>query len=60
MGGVYFYEGIFDLVFFIKWFFKGGLLVLDDLMEEGGKDKIVLDFFIKFFYYKGIIVIYLM
>lgn len=39
------------------WFLKGGLLVLDDFMVEGGNDKEVLDLFIKYFYYWNIIVV---
>ena len=30
-----------------SWFLKGGLLVLDDLMAEGGEDKELLDLFTK-------------
>ena len=29
------------------WPYGGGVLVLDDLMEEGGQDKRVLDLFTK-------------
>lgn len=58
-GGVHFHEGIPDPASFTKWFPKGGLLVLDDLMEEGGKDKTVLDLFTKLSHHKGITVIYL-
>lgn len=43
--GVHFHEGIPDTRVSSKWFPKGGLLVLDDLMEEGGHDKRVLDLF---------------
>ena len=58
-GGVHFHEGIPESALLSKWFPKGGLLVLDDLMEEGGKDKRVLDLFTKFSHHKGITVIYL-
>lgn len=44
-----FYKGIPDASLLTKWFgpTKGGVLVLDDLMAEGGQDKQVLDFFTK-------------
>ena len=57
--GVHFHEGIPDSELLTKWFPKGGLLILDDLMEEGGKDKRVLDLFTKFSHHNGITVIYL-
>ena len=38
---------------------KGGYLVLDDLMEEGGKDKRVVDLFTKDSHHRNITVIYL-
>ena len=46
------------------WFGKsgqggGGVLVLDDLMEEGGKDKRVLDLFTKESHHRNITVLYL-
>ena len=42
-----------------KWFGpKGGVLVLDDLMEEGGSDKRVLDLFTKDSHHRGITAIY--
>ena len=37
--GIKFHEGIPDSELLPVWFPKGGLLVLDDLMEEGGNDK---------------------
>ena len=57
--GVHFHEGIPDTRVLSKWFPKGGLLVLDDLMEEGGHDKRVLDLFTEFSHHKSITVIYL-
>ena len=38
---------------------RGGVLVLDDLMEEGGQDKRVLDFFTKDSHHRNITVLYL-
>ena len=45
--GIQFYKGIPDPSQLSKWFSKGGVLVLDDLMEEGGQDKRILDLFTK-------------
>jgi len=47
--GFDFIAGYRTLVIWQKWFGKtrGGVLVLDDLMEEGGQDKRVLDLFTK-------------
>jgi len=44
-----------------KWFgpTRGGVLVLDDLMEEGGQDKSVLDLFTKGSHHRNITVLYL-
>ena len=42
-----------------KWFPKGGLLVLDDLMAEGGEDKELLDLFTKHSHHPNITVLYL-
>jgi len=42
-GGVKFHEGIPDSEQLPRWFPGGGVLVLDDLMDEGGNDKRVLD-----------------
>ena len=42
-GGVKFHEGIPDSDQLPQWFPGGGVLVLDDLMDEGGNDKGVLD-----------------
>ena len=40
-----------------KWFPEGGILVLDDLMNEGSSDKNVLDLFIKDSHHQQITVI---
>ena len=41
--GVQFHKGIPTTFHLQKWFPKGGILVLDDLMAEGGDDKELLD-----------------
>ena len=51
--GVQFHEGI------PSWFPMGGLLVLDDLMAEGGEDKESLDLFTKHSRHQNIPVLYL-
>ena len=53
--GVKFHEGIPDSELLPKWFPEGGLLVLDDLMEEGGND----DLFTKHSHHQNITVMYL-
>ena len=58
-GGVYFHEGIPESSRLSKWFPRGGILVLDDLMDEGANDKNVLDLFTKHSYHQNITVIYL-
>lgn len=57
--GVNFHEGIPLEATLKKWFPQGGLLILDDLMTEGSKDKSVLDLFTKISHHQGITVIYL-
>ena len=57
--GVKFHEGVPDSNLLPKWFPEGGILVLDDLMNEGGNDKNVLDLFTKHSHHQNIIVIYL-
>ena len=42
-----------------KWFPRGGLLVMDDLMTEGNNDKMVLDIFTKHSHHCNITVLYL-
>ena len=58
-GGVKFHEGIPDSDSLPNWFPQGGLLVLDDLMDECGNDKRVLDLFTKHSHHQNITVIYL-
>ena len=58
-GGVKFHEGIPDNQLLPKWLPNGCILVLDDLMDEGGNDKNVLDMFTKLSHHKNITVIYL-
>ena len=58
--GVKFHESVPEQGQLKKWFPKeGGLLVLDDLMTEGGNDKEVLDLFTKHFHHCNITIIYL-
>ena len=58
-GGVHFHEGILDSKLLPRWFPEGGILVLDDLMDEGSNDKNVLDLFTKHSHHQNITVIYL-
>jgi len=58
-GGVKFHEGIPDSEQLPRWFPGGGVLVLDDLMDEGGNDKRVMDLFTKHSHHRNITVIYL-
>ena len=59
--GVHFHEGIPSPDDLTRWFGKsqGGVLILDDLMEEGGNDKRVLDLFTKESHHRNITVLYL-
>ena len=57
--GMKFYEGIPGSGSLPKWFPGGGVLVLDDLMDEGSNDKRVLDLFTKHSHHQGITVLYL-
>ena len=57
--GVRFHEGIPDSDALPQWFPKGGVLFLDDLMDEGGNDKRMLDLFTKHSHHRNITVIYL-
>ena len=57
--GIKFHEGVPDSNLLPKWFPEGGILVLDDLMDEGGNDKNVLDLFTKHSHHQNITVIYL-
>ena len=56
----HFHEGIPELDELDAWFPKGkGILVMDDLMDEGSHDKRVLDLFTKHSHHRGITVLYL-
>ena len=57
--GIQFFQGIPDTAKLAKWFPKGGVLVLDDLMTEGGQDKRVLDLFTKDSHHRNITVLFL-
>ena len=57
--GIKFHEGVPDTDQLKMWFPKGGLLVLDDLMAEGGNDKRVLDLFTKHSHHQNVTVLYL-
>ena len=57
--GVQFHEGVPTIFHLQKWFPKGGLLVLDDLMVEGGENKDLLDLFTKHSHHQNITVLYL-
>ena len=55
-----FHEGIPELEELDQWFPKGkGILVMDDLMDEGSHDKRVLDLFTKHSHHRDITVLYL-
>ena len=54
------HEGLLTTTYLTRWFGNdGGILVLDDLMAEGGNDKQVLDLFTKHSHHRNITVIYL-
>ena len=63
--GVHFHRGIPDLSDLATWFGKtktrspGGLLIMDDLMDEGSNDKRVLDLFTRDSHHRNITVVYL-
>ena len=59
--GVQFHEGIPDHSKLVQWFphSGGGILVLDDLMDEGSNDKRVLDLFTKHSRHQNVTVLYL-
>ena len=58
---VTFYEGLPPEGALVKWFkpHHHGILILDDLMEESGNDKRVLDLFTKDSHHRGITTLYL-
>ena len=57
--GIRFHEGIPESEDLPRWFPQGGLLVMDDLMDENSGDKRVLDLFTKFCHHQNITVLYL-
>ena len=57
--GIKFHEGVPDTDKLKTWFPKGGLLVLDDLLAEGGNDKRVLDLFTKHSHHQNVTMLYL-
>ena len=57
--GVQFHKGMPESDHLKSWFPMGGLLVLDDLMAEGGEDKELLDLFTKHSHHQNITVLYL-
>ena len=58
--GVVFHEGIPDHQTLVQWFPQGqGVMVLDDLTDEGSHDKRVLDLFTKHSHHQNVTVIYL-
>ena len=57
--GIVFHEGIPETEKMIEWFPHGGLLIMDDLMDEGSGDKRVLDLFTKYSHHQNVTVIYL-
>ena len=58
--GVHFHQGIPTTKDLTTWFGKtGGLMVLDDLMEEGSNDKQVLNLFTRESHHRHITVLYL-
>ena len=52
------FQGIPETDHLKWWFLKGGLLVLDDLMAEGGEDKELSDLFTKHSHHQKITVLY--
>jgi len=58
--GVVFHESIPDHQALVQWFPHGhGVLVLDNLMDEGSHDKRVLDLFTKQSHHQHVTVLYL-
>ena len=57
--GIQLQEWIPELSDLVKWFPQGGLLVMDDLMDERGSDKRVLDLFTKYSHHRIITILYL-
>ena len=57
--GVTFHQGVPTEANLNKWFPKGGILVMDDLMAESGSDKTVVDIFTRHSHHRNITVLYL-
>ena len=63
--GIHFHEGIPETEALAQWFPRrrggvgGGILILDDLMDEGSHDKRVLDLFTKHSHHQNVTVLYL-
>ena len=55
--GIKFHEDIQDEREIQTWNPKGGTMVLDDLMDECGNDKLVLDLFTKHSHFKNVSII---
>ena len=59
--GVTFHEGVPEKKDFDKWFAKvgGGMLIMDDLMADGGDDKTVMNIFTQHSHHMNLTVLYL-
>ena len=58
--GIVFHEGIPNYQDLVQWFPQGqGIMVMDDLMDEGSQDKRVLDLFTKHSHHQNVTVLYL-
>lgn len=57
--GIRFNHGVPNSESIQKWFPKGGIMILDDLMDEGGNDKSVMDLFTKHSHHRNVTVLYL-
>ena len=57
--GIVFHEGIPTPRELTQWFPHGGLLIMNDLMNEGSGEKNVLDLFTKYSHHQNVTVIYL-
>ena len=58
--GIRFHQGVPQEQHISSWYPKGGILILDDLMDECGNDKNILDIFTKYSHHKNVSVIYLL
>ena len=56
--GIVFHEGIPNYQGLVQWFPQGqGIMVMDDLMDEGSQDKQVLDLFTKHSHHQNVTVL---